>query len=88
MLASEPGLQEGRYTGRDTGVPCFQDGKVTRLHEWLEATGQSLGTSYFYSDSANDIPLLQAVSHPVAVDPDERLREFALNNGIPIISLR
>lgn len=88
LLASEPELQEGRYTGRATGVPCFQDGKVTRLHEWLEATGQSLGTSYFYSDSANDIPLLQAVSHPVAVDPDERLRDFALDNGIPIISLR
>lgn len=88
LLASEPELVDGRYTGRATGIPCFQEGKVKRLHEWLESTDQSLSTSYFYSDSANDIPLLQAVSHPVAVDPDERLREFARNNNIPIISLR
>lgn len=88
LLASEPELLNGRYTGRATGIPCFQDGKVKRLHEWLNAAGQTLSTSYFYSDSANDIPLLQAVSHPVAVDPDPRLRDFALNNDIPIISLR
>lgn len=88
LLASEPELEDGRYTGRATGIPCFQDGKVKRLHEWLQAEGQTLSTSYFYSDSANDIPLLQAVSHPVAVDPDERLREFARAHDIPIISLR
>lgn len=88
LLASEPELQDGRYTGRATGIPCFQDGKVKRLQEWLSTTGQNLSTSYFYSDSANDIPLLQAVSHPVAVDPDTRLRDFALANNIPIISLR
>jgi HAD superfamily hydrolase (TIGR01490 family) len=88
LLASEPELLDGCYTGKATGTPCFQGGKVTRLQEWLQATGQSLGTAYFYSDSANDIPLLQAVSHPVAVDPDQRLRDFALANQIPIISLR
>lgn len=88
LLASEPELQDGRYTGRAIGIPCFQDGKVKRLQDWLNTTGQDLSTSYFYSDSANDIPLLQAVSHPVAVDPDTRLRDFALANNIPIISLR
>jgi HAD superfamily hydrolase (TIGR01490 family) len=88
ILASEPELLDGRYTGKATGIPCFQDGKVARLQAWLEASGQTLGTSYFYSDSANDIPLLQAVSHPVAVDPDPRLRSFAIDNDIPIISLR
>lgn len=88
LLASEPELLNGCYTGRATGIPCFQDGKVVRLQAWLEASGQTLGTSYFYSDSANDIPLLQAVSHPVAVDPDPRLRNFATANNIPIISLR
>lgn len=88
LLASEAEQLEGRYTGRPTGIPCFQDGKVKRLREWLDETGQDLSTSYFYSDSANDIPLLQAVSHPVAVDPDPRLRDFALANNVPIISLR
>lgn len=88
LLASEAELHNGRYTGRPTGIPCFQEGKVKRLREWLAATGQSLSTSYFYSDSANDIPLLEVVSHPVAVDPDARLREYALNHNIPIISLR
>ncbi len=88
LLASEPELVEGCYTGRATGTPCFQEGKVTRLNEWLRSTGERLEGSYFYSDSANDIPLLRAVSHPVAVDPDERLRTFALENAIPIISLR
>lgn len=88
LLASEAELVDGCYTGRATGIPCFQDGKVRRLHEWLAKTGQRLSTSYFYSDSANDIPLLKEVSHPVAVDPDPRLRAFAQENQIPIISLR
>lgn len=88
LLASEPEVSNGCYTGRAAGIPCFQEGKVTRLHAWLAESGQTLRTSYFYSDSANDIPLLKEVSHPVAVDPDPRLRAFALENQIPIISLR
>lgn len=88
LLASEPEVVDGRYTGRATGIPCFQDGKVIRLHEWLKLTGAALEGSYFYSDSANDIPLLEAVSHPVAVDPDPRLQKYAEARAIPIISLR
>lgn len=88
LLASEPELVEGRYTGRPTGIPCFQGGKVTRLQEWLAFTGEPSHDSYFYSDSANDIPLLEAVSHPVAVDPDLRLHAYAQSKAIPIISLR
>lgn len=88
MLASEPEVINQRYTGKATGVPCFQEGKVTRLQQWLEAEGESLQGSYFYSDSANDIPLLQYVEYPVAVDPDERLEAFAKAEKIPIISLR
>lgn len=88
LLASEPELVEGCYTGRATGTPCFQGGKVTRLREWLALTDQPLESSYFYSDSANDIPLLEAVSHPIAVDPDPRLLAYAQRKDIPIISLR
>jgi HAD superfamily hydrolase (TIGR01490 family) len=88
LLASEPELVEGRYTGRATGVPCFQGGKVTRLQQWLALNGNPMEDSYFYSDSANDIPLLEAVTHPVAVDPDPRLRAYAQERAMPIISLR
>ena len=88
LLASEPELHEGRYTGRLSGVPCFQAGKVTRLEAWLQAQGETLRDSTFYSDSHNDLPLLERVDHPVAVDPDATLRDHATARGWPVISLR
>lgn len=88
LLATEPGFDGNRYTGRPVDIPCFQDGKVIRLERWLAQTGCSLEDSWFYSDSMNDLPLLERVSHPVAVDPDERLAAHARGRGWPIISLR
>lgn len=88
MLATVPESINGRFTGRFSGVPCFQDGKVQNLDQWLEKTGHSLQDSWFYSDSHNDLPLLNRVDNPVAVDPDEMLREVALENHWPVISLR
>ncbi len=91
LIATQPEMVEGRYTGRAEGVPCFQAGKVTRLEAWLAARGQMLESfpeSWFYSDSANDLPLMQRVSHPVAVDPDARLEAVARERGWPILSLR
>jgi HAD superfamily hydrolase (TIGR01490 family) len=88
LLATECEMQEGRYTGRLTDVPCFQEGKVTRIERWLMENDQSLDDSYFYSDSRNDLPLLERVSHPVAVDPDPTLRDIAQQRGWSIISLR
>ena len=70
------------------GIPCFQEGKIHRLDEWLALTGNSLDGSYFYSDSHNDLPLLEKVTHPVAVDPDEILAQQAASRGWPLISLR
>lgn len=87
-LATDPEQIDGRYTGRVAGTPCFQDGKVKRLHAWLENNDHSLEDSYFYSDSINDKPLLDLVTNPVAVDPDELLKQTAEDNGWPIISLR
>ncbi|MBU2967163.1 HAD family hydrolase [Amphritea sp. 2_MG-2023] len=87
-LATEPEMIDGRYTGKVSGTPCFQAGKVERLNAWLEQTGHSMEDSYFYSDSINDKPLLERVTHPVAVDPDELLKQAAEENGWPIISLR
>ncbi|WP_443190818.1 HAD family hydrolase [Pseudomonas indica] len=88
LLATECEMQDGRYTGRTTDVPCYQEGKVTRLERWLGETGLSLEGSYFYSDSRNDLPLLERVSHPVAVDPDPILRAEAEKRGWPVMSLR
>jgi len=72
-------------------VPSFQQGKVTRLNQWLADRGQQLSdfeVSYFYSDSHNDLPLMKLVSHPVAVDADETLTAYAEEQGWPRISLR
>ena len=90
LIATEPESKNGRFTGRVAGTPCFREGKVKRLDEWLAGRGQRLGefaASTLYSDSHNDLPLLERVTHPVAVDPDEVLRSEALARGWQIISL-
>ncbi len=89
LIASEAEISGGQYTGRTTGTPCYKEGKVTRIHQWLDNNSEeTLEGSYFYSDSASDIPLLSLVSHPVAVDPDDRLQAHAKKNQWPIMSLR
>lgn len=91
LIGTDPEMVNGEYTGGVSGVPSFQMGKVTRLNQWLEARGQTLGDfakSYFYSDSHNDLPLMQLVTHPVAVDADPTLTEYAQTHHWPIISLR
>lgn len=88
LLATECEMVDGRYTGRTTDVPCFREGKVTRLNRWLEENQFSLEDSYFYSDSMNDLPLLEKVANPVAVDPDPKLRAEAESRGWPVITLR
>jgi HAD superfamily hydrolase (TIGR01490 family) len=88
LLATEPEIVDGRYTGRTVGIPCFQQGKVERLDAWRAETGGDLTDSWFYSDSHNDLPLLNRVTHPVAVDPDATLARHAQERGWPIISLR
>lgn len=88
LLATECEMQDGRYTGRSIDVPCFREGKVTRLNRWLEENGLSLEDSYFYSDSMNDLPLLEQVAHPVVVNPDPNLHEEAKRRGWKEISLR
>lgn len=88
LLASEAEQINGRYTGKSTGTPCFAEGKVERLNQWLSEHNETLDGSYFYSDSANDLPLLERVSHPFAVDPCPRLEKIAIDREWPIISLR
>lgn len=88
LLATEPEMENGRYTGGVSGTPCFREGKVVRLRQWLGQHGKTLEGSWFYSDSHNDLPLLEMVSNPVAVDPDKTLALHAEKAGWPIISLR
>jgi HAD superfamily hydrolase (TIGR01490 family) len=88
LIACEAEILDGYYTGAPSGTPSYQAGKVTRLYEWLEIHGQPLADAWFYSDSHNDLPLLELVDNPVAVDPDETLRARALELGWPVISLR
>ena len=88
LLATEPEVVDGRYTGRVSGTPCFRDGKVSRLKQWLSQYGENLQDSWFYSDSHNDLPLLELVTHPVAVDPDDTLSWHAQQKNWRIISLR
>jgi len=88
LIATDPEMANGRYTGRVQGEPSFQHGKVVRLHKWLESNDCDLAGSYFYSDSHNDIPLLEEVTYPFAVDPDDKLKHYAVAKQWPIISLR
>jgi HAD superfamily hydrolase (TIGR01490 family) len=88
ILATEPELKDGHYTGKVAGTPTFREGKVIRLREWLAGSGHDLEGSWFYSDSRNDLPLLEMVSHPVAVDPDETLEQHARMKGWPVMTLR
>ena len=91
LIATEPERKDGKFTGQVSGVPCFREGKIPRLENWMDErnlTWLSVLESWFYSDSLNDLPLMQKVTHPVAVDPDATLKAHAIRNEWPIISLR
>lgn len=91
LIATEPEQSNGEFTGGVLGTPCFREGKVERLEAWLAGRGTCLGDfaeSWFYSDSLNDLPLLERVTHPVAVDPDETLARHAAARRWRIISLK
>jgi HAD superfamily hydrolase (TIGR01490 family) len=88
LIATDPEMVDGRYTGEVAGEPSYREGKVIRLQHWLREHDEDLTHSSFYSDSHNDIPLLEQVQNPVAVDPDEQLTAHASARGWPIISLR
>ena len=91
LIGSDPEMLDGQYTGGVTGVPSFQAGKVTRINQWLAERGKKLNDfeiSYFYSDSHNDLPLMQLVTNPVAVDADEILTAYAQEHAWPQMSLR
>ncbi len=88
LIATEPEMVDGRYTGRVAGEPAYREGKVKRLNAWLRTHRRDLKGSSFYTDSHNDVPLLELVDNPVAVDPDSLLADYAQARNWPVISLR
>jgi HAD superfamily hydrolase (TIGR01490 family) len=91
LIATDPQIAGERFTGDVAGTPCMREGKIERLDAWLAARSARISdfeSTYFYSDSINDVPLLSRVTHPVAVDPDPRLEALARERGWRVISLR
>ena len=91
LIATEPQMRDGRFTGDIVGPPCMREGKISWLDQWLAARKASLADfpeTWFYSVSINDLPLLERVTHPVAVDADPRLAEIARQRGWRTLSLR
>ncbi len=86
LFATEPAVRENRFTGNFEGVPCFQGGKVQLVKSWCAENNINQADSYGYSDSFNDLPLLEWVEHPIAVDPDNRLKAYAEKHGWKITS--
>ena len=88
ILSTEPEIVDNRYTGRYLGTPTYQRGKVTVLWQWLEESGKNLLGSYFYSDSINDLALLEQVDNPIVVHPDDELKAIAESRNWKIIDLK
>ncbi len=88
LIACDVEIVDEHYTGRPLGIPSYQAGKVTRLKTWLAEHEEQLDGAYFYSDSHNDLPLLEIVDHPVAVDADAKLTAVAGQKSWPLLSLR
>lgn len=88
LMATELEMNDARYSGRILGRPCYREGKIHHLEQWLKDNPHPMENAYFYSDSINDLPLLSVVDNPVAVDPDPELEAHARSQSWPVISLR
>ena len=88
LIATEFVIRDNEFTGEVDGIPCFREGKVKKVEEWVEANGYDLSNATFYSDSFNDLPLLEKVETAIVVDGDDKLIEQAKNNDWECISFR
>lgn len=88
LIATEFVIRDNEFTGEVGGIPCFREGKVKKVEEWVEANGYDLSSATFYSDSFNDLPLLEKVETAIVVDGDDKLIEQAKNNDWECISFR
>ena len=88
LIATEFVIKDNEFSGEVDGIPCFREGKVKKVEAWVNANGYDLSSATFYSDSFNDLPLLQKVERAIVVDGDNKLIEQAKNNGWECISFR
>ena len=88
LIATEFIIRDNEFTGEVDGIPCFREGKVKKVEEWVEANGYDLSSATFYSDSFNDLPLLEKVETAIVVDGDDKLIEQAKNNDWECVSFR
>jgi len=88
LIATDFEIIDNEFTGKVDGIPCFRDGKLTKVEQWSQNNDYDLNGSKFYSDSFNDIPLLQKVSEAIVVDGDEKLLQEAKNYGWKCVSFR
>ena len=88
LIATEFIIKDNEFTGEVDGIPCFREGKVKKVEEWVKANGYDLSSATFYSDSFNDLPLLEKVETAIVVDGDDKLIEQAKNNDWECISFR
>jgi HAD superfamily hydrolase (TIGR01490 family) len=86
LLATNPEMKNGQFTGKVVGEPCFQTGKITHLNRWLQQTGISIKGAYFYSDSYNDLSMLELVDNPVVVNADKLLQQTAKQRDWPSLN--
>lgn len=86
LLATELETKHNNYTGNIIGEPCFQQGKINHLNAWLAKNSENIKNASFYSDSANDLPLLETVDNPIAVNPDKTLKKIATDKGWQILN--
>lgn len=87
LIATEPEFADEQFTGEFLGTPCFREGKIDKLEQWLATNSFNRDDAWFYSDSVNDLPLLEQVTHPVTVNADEALELIALERNWPNLDL-
>ena len=88
LIATEFEIENNSFTGRVTDIPCFREGKLKKVEKWVHENNFDLSDATFYSDSFNDLPLLEKVKYPIVVDGDDKLREIGKNNNWKCISFR
>ena len=88
LIATEFEIKDNSFTGNIVDVPCFRDGKLKKVEKWVQKNNFQLSEATFYSDSFNDLPLLEKVKHPIIVDGDDKLREIGNNNNWKCVSFR
>ena len=88
LIATEFEIKNNSFTGNVVDIPCFREGKLKKVEKWVQENNFNLSEATFYSDSFNDLPLLEKVKYPIIVDGDDKLKEIGNNNHWKCVSFR